>query len=176
MRTRLVVAAMVVWAGLALLAAAFVVSPGAATALDRSTDPTTGTTAPETTPASTRATNAPATSVTAPSTPAADSPAITVTAPAPRTRPAVGPIVPAAVPTTAAPIATTIAPTTTLAGIGDQLTPGAVTVPLQTKGSNGHVDPVFAWLSAIGFAMVLLIVVIRLIITRAGGRDRAPLA
>lgn len=85
---------------------------------------------------------------------------------------------PAAVtsPYTAAP-STTAAPTTTttIAGIGDQFTPGPVTLPLQTKVSNGHVDPVFAWLSGIGFGLALLMVLGRLVITRSGGRDRAPL-
>ncbi len=72
---------------------------------------------------------------------------------------------------------TTPAPTTTttLASIGEQFTPGPVTLPLRTKGSNGHVDPLFAWLSGIGFAMGLLMIAARLVITRSGGRDRAPL-
>jgi hypothetical protein len=86
------------------------------------------------------------------------------------------PYVAQVVPNTTVP-PTTVAPTTTtIAGIGDQFTPGPVTLPLRTKGSNGHVDPTLAWLSGIGFALGLLLILGRLVVTRPRGRDRAPLA
>jgi hypothetical protein len=96
-----------------------------------------------------------------------------VPAPVAVTQPYVAQAVPT---TTVAP--TTVAPTTTttIAGIGDRFTPGPVTLPLQTKGSNGHVDPTLAWLSGVGFALGLLIILGRLVVTRPRGRDRAPLA
>lgn len=75
-----------------------------------------------------------------------------------------------AVPATAAP---TI-PATTIAPIGNSLPVSPVTLPLRTKGSNAHVNPVFAILSGIGFFIALLIVIGRLIITRPGGPDRRP--
>jgi hypothetical protein len=72
---------------------------------------------------------------------------------------------------------TTVAPatTTTIRGINGQIPNAPKTIPLETKGTNGHVDPTFAWLSGIGFAIALLIVGSRLFVTRPGGRDRAPL-
>lgn len=66
--------------------------------------------------------------------------------------------------------------TTTILGIGGHLPVAPVTLPLHTKSSNGHVNPAFAWLSAIGFGIALLIVGSRLYATRPRGRDRAPIA
>ena len=119
------------------------------------------TAAPTTTPAQPAPTTA-APATTAPST----------TLPAPLN---VTPVLPP--PTYAPAPSTTAAPTTTttIAGIGDQFTPGPVTIPLRTTGANGHVDPLFAWLSAIGFALALVVMLARFVITRPGGRDRAPL-
>jgi hypothetical protein len=73
-------------------------------------------------------------------------------------------------PTTAVP-----ATTTTIAGIGGHFPAAPATVPLRTSGTNGHVNPVFAWLSGVGLAIALLILCARLFVTRSGGRDRAPL-
>lgn len=72
---------------------------------------------------------------------------------------------------------TTSAPTTTttIAGISADLGVAPATVPLETKGSNGHVSPVFAWLSAGGLGLALLMVLGRLLFTRQGGKDRSPL-
>ena len=128
------------------------------------------TTTPITVPATTRHT----VPVTTPkTTPPTTRPAVIATGPpvTPRTA-----YVPPTVYYTLAPT-TTPAPTTTttIAGIGDQFTPGPVTLPLKTKGSNGHVDPVLAWLCAVGFGLGLIMVLIRLFLTRSGGRDRAPL-
>jgi hypothetical protein len=81
-------------------------------------------------------------------------------------------------PTSAAPSTTTstsTTTTTTIAPISGQVPVAPLTLPLRTKGSNGHVNPVFAWLSGVGFLIALLIVAARLVITRPGGRDRAPL-
>ncbi|MDE3207026.1 MAG: hypothetical protein KGQ66_22705 [Acidobacteriota bacterium] len=108
---------------------------------------------------------------TAPTTAAPVTTAPTTTLPAPLN---VAPVLPP--PTYAPAPSTTAAPTTTttIAGIGDQFTHGPVTIPLRTTGSNGHVDPLFAWLSAIGLAAALVIMLARFVITRPGGRDRAP--
>lgn len=70
----------------------------------------------------------------------------------------------------------TVAPTTTIVGINGQIPAAPVTLPLHTRSSNGHVNPAFAWLSGIGFAVALLLVGSRLYATRPGGRDRAPVA
>lgn len=78
-------------------------------------------------------------------------------------------------PTTLAPTTTIPTTTTTILGIGGRVPAAPVTLPLQTKGSNGHVSPVFAWLSGIGLAIALLIIATRLFVTRPGGKDRAPL-
>jgi hypothetical protein len=76
---------------------------------------------------------------------------------------------------TYAPTTTVPATTTTLAGIGAHLPVAPATVPLRTKGTNGHVAPVFAWLSAGGLGLALLIVLVRLFLTRSGSKDRSPL-
>lgn len=69
----------------------------------------------------------------------------------------------------------TQAPTTTILGIGGHLPVAPVTLPLHTTGSNGHVNPTFAWLSVAGFALALIIIVSRLYLTRPRGKDRAPI-
>lgn len=70
---------------------------------------------------------------------------------------------------------TTVAPTTTtIAPLGNSLPVSPVTLPLRTSGGNAHVDPVFAFLSGIGFLVALLIVAARMFITRLGGPDRIP--
>ena len=60
-------------------------------------------------------------------------------------------------------IATTTTSTTTIAAIGGRLPPAPVTLPLTTKSSNAHVDPLFAWLSGIGFLVAILIMAGRFI-------------
>jgi hypothetical protein len=68
------------------------------------------------------------------------------------------------------PVATTAAtaPTTstTIAPIGNRLPAPAVTLPLITKGSNGHVDPLFAILSGAGFFLALVIMATTFVLTR----------
>lgn len=72
---------------------------------------------------------------------------------------------------------TTVAPTTTtIAPLGNSLPVSPATLPLRTSGGNAHVNPVFAFLSGIGFLAALLIVAARMFITRPGGPDRRPLA
>jgi hypothetical protein len=137
-------------------------------------------TSPATTPATAPATPPPTsvqkTPETSPQTAPATPPTMAaVVPPAPPARSATPPDVRSTVAPTVAPVPTTVAPTTTIAGIGDRVTPGAVTLPLRTTGSNGHVSPVFAWLSAVGLGLALLMMAIRFFLTRAGGRDRAPL-
>lgn len=65
--------------------------------------------------------------------------------------------------------------TTTIAPLGNSLPVSPVTLPLVTRGSNAHVNPVFAMLSGIGFFIAVVIVGARLFSTRAGGPDRRPL-
>ncbi|MBV9662284.1 MAG: hypothetical protein JO337_14120, partial [Acidimicrobiales bacterium] len=69
----------------------------------------------------------------------------------------------------------TVATTTTIAPLGGQLPVAPSTLPLTTKGTNGHVNPVLAIISGAGFGLALLIIAARLLITRSGGRDRKPL-
>jgi hypothetical protein len=80
-------------------------------------------------------------------------------------------------PRTVPPVTTTAIPTTTttIAAIGSQLPAAPNTLPLRTTGTNGHVNPLFAWLSGIGLGTALLMVLARLLITRPGGRDRRPI-
>lgn len=75
-------------------------------------------------------------------------------------------------------VSTTTIPTTTttIQGINGRVPVVAATLPLHTSGTNGHVSPVFAWLSGIGLGIGLLVIVARLFVTRSGGRDRSPLA
>jgi hypothetical protein len=46
------------------------------------------------------------------------------------------------------------------------------TIPLTTKGQSGHVSPVFAVLSGVGAAVVLLILGTQWLLTRPGRRHR----
>lgn len=117
------------------------------------------------------------TATTAPRVPA-------TTAPAPRSRTSVvtapraaSPGVGYTPPTYSKQPPTTPAPTTTttIAPLGSSLPVSPVTLPLLTKGSNAHVNPVFATLSGIGFLVALVIVAGRLFVTRTGGSDRRPL-
>ena len=71
-------------------------------------------------------------------------------------------------------VTSTSTTSTTIAGISSHVSVVPATVPLATKGTNGHMSPVFAWLSGIGAAIAALIVGARLFMTRAGGADRAP--
>jgi hypothetical protein len=63
-------------------------------------------------------------------------------------------------------VATTSTTTTTIAAIGGQLPPAPVTLPLTTKGSNAHVNPLFAWLSGIGFLVAILVIIGRFLTSR----------
>jgi hypothetical protein len=45
------------------------------------------------------------------------------------------------------------------------LPPAPVTLPLTTKSSNAHVDPLFAWLSGIGFLVAILLMAGRFIVS-----------
>jgi hypothetical protein len=63
-------------------------------------------------------------------------------------------------------VATTSTTTTTIAAIGGQLPPAPVTLPLTTKGSNAHVNPLFAWLSGIGFVLAILVILGRFLTSR----------
>ena len=68
------------------------------------------------------------------------------------------------------PVATTAAPTTTsttIAPIGNRLPAPAVTLPLITRGSNGHVNPLFAILSGVGFFVALVIMATTYVLTRS---------
>ena len=68
------------------------------------------------------------------------------------------------------PVATTAATTTTsttIAPIRNRLPPPAVTLPLITRGSNGHVNPLFAILSGVGFFLALVIMATTYVLTRS---------
>lgn len=71
---------------------------------------------------------------------------------------------------------TTSTTSTTIAGIEGKISNSPQTVPLATKASNGHVSGVFPILAYIGFGLAVLIVLIRLFITRPGGSDRRPIS
>ncbi len=78
-------------------------------------------------------------------------------------------------PSTAA-TTTTVAPTTTttLAPLGGGGIPAPPsTLPLTTKQQNGHVNPVFAELSGVGFFLVVVLISAQAILTRRGGRGRS---
>jgi hypothetical protein len=55
---------------------------------------------------------------------------------------------------------------TTIAAIGGHLPLSPSTLPLATKGTSAHVNPIFAMLSGAGFFVALMIVTGRLVITR----------
>lgn len=127
---------------------------------------------------------APPSSVTTPTSPATTvRPApttVATTRPAPTTAPSTRPTTPPPVPsyTTAQPTTTVAATTTTsttIAPLGNSFPATPATLPLRTRGTSAHVNPVFAVLSGIGFLVALLIVSGRLFVTRPGGLDRQPL-
>jgi hypothetical protein len=129
------------------------------------------TTAPTTTPTTTPH---PTTSAPQPTTPPATVPPTPQTTPkattpvrttAPATSRGISPATVAPLAPTAT-VATTSTTTTTIAGIGGRLPPAPVTLPLTTKGSNAHVDPLLAWLSGIGFCVVILVIIGRFLTSR----------
>ena len=71
---------------------------------------------------------------------------------------------------------TTVAPTTTTTvaplGGGGILAPPS-TLPLTTKEQSGHVNPVFAELSGVGFFIALVLIAVQAVLTRRGGRGRS---
>jgi hypothetical protein len=74
--------------------------------------------------------------------------------------------IPAPVITQPAPTTTSTSTTsTTIAAIGG-LPVAPATLPLHTKGTSAHVDPLFAILSGAGFLLGLLIIVGRVILSR----------
>ena len=91
-------------------------------------------------------------------TPARTAPPVTS-----RRLPSTGPVAPLA---PAATVTTTSTTTTTIAAIGGKLPAAPVTLPLTTKGSNAHVNPLFAWLSGIGFLVAILVIFGRFLTSR----------
>ncbi len=75
-------------------------------------------------------------------------------------------------------VATTSTTSTTIAAIGTKLPRVAATLPLTTKGTNAHVNPVFAMLSGAGFFLALVIIVGRFLASRPkrtnAGANSAP--
>ena len=67
------------------------------------------------------------------------------------------------------------APPTTVAPIQSQIPPPVSTLPLETKAQNAHVNPLFAYLSGIGFAVALLIMLTQYVLPRAGRRGHRTL-
>ena len=126
------------------------------------TTPTTRPTPRTTAPATTRPVRTTVPRTVAPVVPGPVGPPVTA-----------APLPPTSLPAATLPAATTT--TTTIAPIGGKLPNAPVTVPLQTRGSNAHVSPVFPVLSGIGFGLALLIAGARLFVTRPGGKDRRPL-
>lgn len=73
--------------------------------------------------------------------------------------------------TTTAPAPTT---TTTVAPLGGPGLPAPPsTLPLTTKKQSGHVSPVFAELSGVGFFVVLVLIAIQAVLTRRGGKGHS---
>ncbi|MDQ2728128.1 MAG: hypothetical protein M3Y91_09765 [Actinomycetota bacterium] len=73
--------------------------------------------------------------------------------------------------TTTAPASTT---TTTVAPLGGPGLPAPPsTLPLTTKKQSGHVSPVFAELSGVGFFIALVLVAIQAVLTRRRGKGRS---
>jgi hypothetical protein len=96
------------------------------------------------------------------------------------TRPEVTTTVPAGHAVTVPSVSVTFASTTvssttstTIASIFGHLPVAPSTVPFNTKGSNAHFDTKLGWLSAGGFALAALIILIRLVLTRPSRRDQA---
>jgi len=75
-------------------------------------------------------------------------------------------------------VATTSTTSTTIAAIGSRLPPPPATLPFTTKGTNGHVKPLFAMLSGAGFFLALVIMAGRFLMTRPkrikAGADGVP--
>lgn len=67
---------------------------------------------------------------------------------------------------------TSTSSTTLVAPLGPQLPRPQATVPLSTKGTSGHVDPVFAMLSGAGFFLALLIMVGSFLMSRPSRQAR----
>lgn len=69
---------------------------------------------------------------------------------------------------------TTIAPTTTstVAPLPGQIKAPPSTLPLTTKRQSGHVSPVFAELSGVGFFAFLVLLGVQAALTRKGRRGR----
>lgn len=67
-----------------------------------------------------------------------------------------------------------VTPSTTIAPLGKSLPVSPATLPLTTRQTSAHVNPVFAILSGAGFAIGLLMVAARMFVTRRGGADRRP--
>ncbi len=136
-----------------------------------------------TTPATSVAPPRSVTTPTAPATTVRTAPprsTVPTTRPAPTTTPPTRPATPPPAPsyTTAQPTTTVAATTTTsttIAPLGNSFPATPATLPLRTRGTSAHVNPVFAVLSGIGFLVALLIVSGRLLVTRSGGLDRQPL-
>jgi len=138
--------------------AAFVGPDGRAGALPRQTTSTTNcvpafscqtTTVPTTVPVTEPPTTAPPTTTAPTTTPPATVPTTRVTTPR-----------------TTIPAPTTTA--TTLPSIGANLPVTPSTVPFTTKTQSSHVSPMFAELSGAGFFLALVIVGLRLFMTRRG--------
>jgi hypothetical protein len=171
-----VVNAAVAFLGLSFLTSVALVAAGAgsrAAAFPGRTHPTASvTTSPSTPPPSTSppATTAPPPSTAPPptappttrTTPTVTSPVTTVPGRKPRgARP--GSVLPLAPAPTAPTTSTT---STTIGAIGGRLPPAPVTLPLTTKGSNAHVNPLYAWLSGIGFFVALVVMAGRFVTSR----------
>ncbi|MGH3284809.1 MAG: hypothetical protein ACRDPD_09035, partial [Streptosporangiaceae bacterium] len=61
---------------------------------------------------------------------------------------------------------------TTIAGIAGHIPKTPTTVPLTTRKPNAHFSPVFAELSAAGFALVVLMLLVQVVLTRRHRRGR----
>jgi hypothetical protein len=46
-------------------------------------------------------------------------------------------------------------------------------LPLTTKKQSGHVSPVFAELSGVGFFVALVLIAVQAVLTRRGGKGRS---
>ena len=74
---------------------------------------------------------------------------------------------------TAATATTVLAPpTTTPTPIKNGIPPPVVTIPFRTKAQSAHVNPLFAYLSGVGFLVALLMMGTQYVLTRPGRRGR----
>ncbi|MDQ6839755.1 MAG: hypothetical protein M3137_15870 [Actinomycetota bacterium] len=73
-------------------------------------------------------------------------------------------------PATTAPATTT---TSTVAPLPGGIPVSPSTLPLTTKNQNGHVNPVFAELSGVGFFIALALIAVQAVLTRRGGKHRS---